>query len=860
MNIINKLTLRHIAENKKRTIITVIGIIISVAMITAVTTSFQTFLNFFQQDKIRTSGNWHYQFSEVTPEEYDKLLKADNVGEVAIKNVDSRIKIGNEDINAFNSGILESINEIYLKNFNLTVTKGSFPKNKNEIIISKAFIDQNNLNWQIGDTVTIDKGVRIYDGEPIVSDYKSYISGEIFEKTDSAQYTISGFYDVADSNGNDSDSYKKINRVYTTFDTSSNQSMQTVFVKAEKLNHKIYDNIDSVAKEIGKNEENTVINTTLISFSGIFDAKDPFCLTMYGVLAVIMTLILIASVELIYNAFAFSLAEKSKYLGMLASVGATKSQKRASIYFEGLILGAIGIPLGLLAGTGAMAITFKAIGPLLTFEQFGFSGQLKYIVTFPALLAGIIISVITIAVSSYIPAKKASKTTAINAIRKTDSVKLKAKKLKTSKLTRKLFGFEGELALKNIKRTGRKSRIITASIALSVILFLTVNSFASLFGSSFNMMLNQYDHNYQINYKDEYSDEVKKGIDNYSDIKLKRFLSSDIITAENMASVRTEEFKKYIGEDAVDEVSDVFYVYSYDDESFKTFCKENGIDSKKYFDDNGFKAILLNSIQARDYDGKKFTTIKVYDDSNLNGSSYNFVVSDDDSEETKNVSLKISDVLESTESKSMTTGSIPILITTENNLKEILSGYRQTKYDSACLDVTDASAFDKYIKEYIKENSIPDVSCDNIEANANTMNNMFTIMYVFIYGFIVTMTLVSIANILNTISTGIENRRREFAMFKSVGLDKKGFRKMISFESIFYGLNALLYGLPISVALHFLLYYLLNSSTTIEFTFPWQMYIVVIVAVFAIVSLSLLLSVNKIKNDNIIETLKSDDN
>lgn len=858
MNIVNKLTLRHIAENKKRTIITIIGIIISVAMITAVTTSFQTFLNFFKQDKISMSGDWHYQFNGVTPDEFNKLVKAENVGEVAIKNFDSRIKIGNENINAFNGGIIESVNETYFKNFNLAVTEGSFPKNKNEILVSKAFLDQNNLNWQIGDTVSIDKGVRIYDGEPILNDYKSYISGEIFEKTDTAQYTISGFYDGAGYNDSDSNHYGKINIIYTGFNTSSNENIQSVFVKAEKLNHKIYDNIDNVAKEIGKDKEDAVINTSLISFNGIFDTKDPFCLTMYGTLAVIMTLILIASVELIYNAFAISLAEKSKYLGMLASVGATKSQKRASIYFEGLILGAIGIPLGLLAGTGAMAITFKAIGPLLTFAQLGFSSQLKYIVTFPALLAGVIISVITIAISSYIPAKKASKTTAINAIRKTDSVKLKAKKLKTSKLTRKLFGFEGELALKNIKRTGRKSRIITASIAISVILFLTVNSFASLFGSSFNMMLDEYDHNYQINYKENYEDEVKKGIDNFSGIKLKRFSSADIVTSDDVASLRSDELKKYSGSE---DLSDVFYIYSFDDESFKTFCSENGIDSKKYFDDSGLKAILLNKIQVPNYEGKKITSIKTYDDSKMKDNSFNFVVNtDDDSEKIKNISVEVSDVLDGTESKSISISSIPIMITTEKNFEEIFNGYRKFIYHYACLDVADATAFDTYFKEYVKTNSIPDVSCDNIEATANTMNNMFTIMYVFIYGFIVTMTLVSIANILNTISTGIENRRREFAMFKSVGLDKKGFRKMISFESIFYGLKALIYGIPISVALHFVLYYLLSNSTTIEFTFPWQMYIVVIVAVFAIVSLSLLYSVSKIKNDNIIETLKSDDN
>lgn len=872
MNIVNKLTLRHIAENKKRTIITIIGIIISVAMITAVTTSFQTFLNYFKEDKTRMDGDWHYQFNEITTDDYDTILKAENVNSVAIKNIDAAIKVGNEELNAYNGGVIESVNKEYFENFKLNVTEGTFPKNDKEILVSKEYINSNKLDWKIGDTVTIDKGIRIYDGgftfdEEYKSDRLNYISGEVFEKTDSETVTISGFYE------GDPHYYNKNFIIYKNFDASSNDKIESAFVKAEKVNGMVFSQSNELAKEIGKDEPDSV-NRTLISFNGVFDVEDPFFVTMYGILVLIMSLILIASFELIYNAFSISLAEKSKYLGMLASVGATKSQKRASIYFEGLILGAIGIPIGLLAGTGAMAITFKLISPLLRLEQFGFYSEVKYIVTFPAILAGIVISIITILISSYIPARKASKTTAINAIRKTDSVKLKAKNLKTNKLVRKLFGFEGELALKNIKRTGKKSKIITASIALSVILFLTVNSFATLFGASFDVMLNQYDYNYVVGYELGKEDDVKKAVDNYTGINMKRYMCSDFLASSALADYRTDEYKDYIKEttsaqENVESLDETLFIYSLDDESFKTFCSENNIDSSSYFNGNENKAIFLNQIQVSGYNKKKIDFIKSFDETKLKGKSFDFDARYYDEkieeEKLKTNNIEITDVLNITESKEIPIQNVPALVTTDKVFKNVFdydsnnnSGRRI--YSNGYIKVDDTNAFDEYLNDYIKTNALRGVSCDNIEGTAQAMNNMLTVMYVFIYGFIVTMTLVSIANIINTISTGIENRRREFAMFKSVGLDKKGFRKMISFESIFYGLKALVYGLPISIIIHFVIYYLISRSVTTKFLFPWQMYIVVIIAVFLIVSLSLLYSVNKIKNDNIIETLKSDDN
>jgi len=129
---------------------------------------------------------------------------------------------------------------------------------------------------------------------------------------------------------------------------------------------------------------------------------------------------------------------------------------------------------------------------------------------------------------------------------------------------------------------------------------------------------------------------------------------------------------------------------------------------------------------------------------------------------------------------------------------------------------------------------------------------------VFTYGFIVLITTISIANIFNTISTSISLRKREFAMLKSVGMTPKGFNKMINYDSIFYGIKSLLYGLPLSIAVMYLIHRSLMYTFNYEFALPWTSILYVIIAVFVIVSSTMLYSSAKVKKENIIDALKQE--
>lgn len=161
------------------------------------------------------------------------------------------------------------------------------------------------------------------------------------------------------------------------------------------------------------------------------------------------------------------------------------------------------------------------------------------------------------------------------------------------------------------------------------------------------------------------------------------------------------------------------------------------------------------------------------------------------------------------------------------------------------------------LEKLVDQNSLTGVTIMDLVDSMQTMNAIISVLQIFVYGFVALITLISVANIINTVSTGIDLRRKEFAMFKSVGTTPHGFTKMICLESLFYGLKAIVFGIPISILISYAMYLIL-SSNNIPFTINIPLYLIVIAVVFVIVGASMFYAVSKLKNDSIVETLKED--
>ena len=583
---------------------------------------------------------------------------------------------------------------------------------------------------------------------------------------------------------------------------------------------------------------------------------------LFTLMGIALLIVVATSVVLIYNAFGMSLTEKIKYLGMLASVGATKAQKRSSIYFEGLVLGAIGIPLGILAGIAGAAVTLDVLGRKMLESDMiggaeGLRGSVPVIVNPYVVLAIVIISAITIFISALVPATKASKTMPLDALRQTNVFKMKARKLKVNPLVRKIFGYEGELAYKNIKRNGFKGTVIVFSMAISIIMFLTIDVFDNTF-----MKLNQYEIdlpcNIYVSCALDEKDRLKEELEALPEVE--KAVSADYVTFLFKDHDNKSDFvpannsflnKDYLTKDykSLFDSLDGVMVVLVDDADFDKLLEENGLSADEYHGKE-LKGVILDSYlhteNAKPVFNESIIGQKIfYDDPNnppavevggivkYKKDSYvcNLVPKN-----TVDVYVPVSMYYEKAqehidrEALSYTFG-----VFTTGNEEGLVSKIRDITY------------YGGYSNCVVQDLSQAIKAMDTVSLMLNTV----------MYGFTILLTLIAIANIVNTISTAVHMRRQEFAMFRSVGMEERGIKKMLLLETILYGLRALIIGMPISILLSFLMF---NTIETKVFAFElnYSMYMMMIFAVLIIIGLSMLLSASRIRNDSIIEALKCD--
>lgn len=840
MNIINKLTLRHLKENKKRTVVTIIGIIISVAMITATCVSVTSLIHVFAQSEAYTGGNWHIELENADAGQIEKLEQNEDLQYVGVCKT---LELGNQAAVRVDSGKKASVsvgdilagNRDYFSAMFTASYQGKLPANENEIVVTREFLDKNGLSWQIGDTVRVELGRRVVKDTTgaLQQITGSYAVGETFESGGPASYTLVGIAEKSNFPSGSAVLFRGL--------SEAEQSGGEVYLTAKTLDRGTLDILKNALTKAGIAPDYN-LHVELFRYNYIVLESDATMVTLLSFSSVIMIIIMIASVMLIYNAFGISVSERARYLGMLASVGATKAQKRRSVYFEGAVLGAFGIPLGFLAGIGGMAVTFRVLDPVFAKSGLNYENT-SFTLSFPWWIIPVIalLSIITIAISAYIPARRASRTTPIDALRQNTDVRVKAKKLRSPILVRKIFGYEGELAYKNMKRNGRKSRIITSSLALSIVLFLSVYSFCDMFSEATRLSAqNPYQVYAYVDLQDadRFREEVS-ALGNFD-----KMYSVNATYGMGLTTAKDNFVNGYDRMFSSDEGGFPLYLCYVDDNDFNAMCEENGINPKPFYKGNSM--VVMNCMEHTSSAAKIFsdsiigTTFSSTKDANdpLTGYTVGALVPYRSTSYVYNLAAPVYVMAFAPVSAANLTGVYMI-------------GFETTQHE----------AFSEDVQDILENGNYADSGVMDMVSSIEMMNSTTLIMQVFLYGFITLMALISVANIFNTVSTSIDLRRKEFAMLKSVGVTPKGFIRMLRFESLFYGLKALVFGLPLGLLCSYLMQRILVAgSFDIAFYPDWRVYLGVTLAVFFIVGMSMWYATSKVKKDTIVETLKTEIN
>lgn len=947
MNLMKTLTLKNLKLNRKRTIVTIVGIILATALLSALVTlvsSFQYSMIEYQKQK---GGDFHVKFSNVKMSELSEFKNNRNIEStfetmgMGFANLDG---CKNEDKPY---AYVMATDEAGFERGCFKLIEGRMAKNEDEIVIPRHLKTNGRIDIKVGDEITLDIGKR-YDSntESVISENIAYEhEAETLADTVTKQYKVVG---IMERPGYGMEDYSAAGYTFVTYsdelaaidngtksEASEADTTLTVYSRYtqkalrnkdavtadiigvdEKLFEKANDSSvemsaeesDRFLKEMENAKYDIYINGFLISYECVFPIDGTFK-ALFTVAAVVALIIILTSVYCIKNSFNISITEKIRQYGMLASVGATRRQIKSSVKTEAAMLGVVGIPVGTMSGILASLILVKVVNALS-------AGWLNFALSFhtslPALILAVILSIATIYFSATGSARRAAKVTPLEAIRNTKEIKIKSAKLKTPAIIGRIWGIGGVISYKNIKRNNKKYRTTVTSIVICSVTFIVISYFMSMAFSVVGMSYASVDYNIGINMsckKDldiEKLSELLSGIEGAEDYLVGAGYYFDVDKPEY-----TKEYGEYCGQlyDDSEDVSQMFLITVLDDKSYDKYASDAGIKNaaagailvnKGTFDVYNEKSSKYVKEEMGLYKYKAGDTIRcgynVYEDAadDDNAVEGDTESSTDDNnaveggtesgtednsgyvdEETinngvrKTVDVTIAGVTDKVPTCYNGYGNTSLLFMNQKGFESLWAdGKSGNEFKpgnaiySAYVVAENADEYQDTLEKETAEN--PEYSqisfyVSNMDKQMRDEKSLFTLLGVFAYGLIVVIALIGITNIINTLSTGMELRSREFATLRSIGMTDKQFAGMVRLESVFISVKALVIGVPLGILISYLLCVMMNRmDDAIIYEPPYKAIILCIVVVIMLIYAIMKLSMTKLRHNNIIETIKNE--
>lgn len=947
MNLMKKLTLKNLKLNRKRTIVTIVGIILATALLSALVTlvsSFQYSMIEYQKQK---GGDFHVKFSGVKMSELSEFKNNRN-----IESTFETMGMGFAKLDGCKNedkpyAYVMATDEAGFEKGCFNLIEGRMAKNEDEIVIPRHLKTNGRIDIKVGDEITLDIGKR-YDSntESVISENCAYEhEAETLADTVTKQYKVVGIMErpgygmedysaagytfvtysdelAAIDNGTKSEASEADTTltVYSRYTKKALRNKDAVTADIIGVDEKLFEKANNSSVEMSAEESDRFLkemenakydiymNGYLISYECVFPIDGSFK-ALFTVATVVALIIILTSVYCIKNSFNISITEKIRQYGMLASVGATRRQIKSSVKTEAAMLGVVGIPVGTMSGILASLILVKVVNALS-------AGWLNFALSFhtslPALILAVIMSIATIYFSATGSARRAAKVTPLEAIRNTKEIKIKSSKLKTPAIIGRIWGIGGVISYKNIKRNNKKYRTTVTSIVICSVTFIVISYFMSMAFSVVGMSYASVDYNIGINMsckKDldiEKLSELVSGIEGVDDYLVGAGYYFDVDKPEY-----TKEYGEYCGQlyDDSEDVSQEFLITVLNDKSYDKYASDAGIKNadtgailvnKGTFDVYNEKSSKYVKEEMELYKYKAGDTIRcgynVYDDAS---SDDNAAEGDTESSTDDNNAVE-GDTESSTEDNSgyvdeetinngvRKTVDVTIAGVTDK-VPTCYNGYGNTSllfmnqkgFESLWADGKSGNEFkpgnaiysayvvaenaDEYQDTFEKETEgNPEYSqisfyVSNLDKQMRDEKSLFTLLGVFAYGLIVVIALIGITNIINTLSTGMELRSREFATLRSIGMTDKQFAGMVRLESVFISVKALVIGVPLGILISYLLCVMMNRmDDAIIYEPPYKAIILCIVVVIMLIYAIMKLSMTKLRHNNIIETIKNE--
>ncbi|MDR1320947.1 MAG: ABC transporter permease [Gracilibacteraceae bacterium] len=586
-------------------------------------------------------------------------------------------------------------------------------------------------------------------------------------------------------------------------------------------------------------------NEEILGLEGYGD--DRVARQFYGIAAILAAIVIAMSVVVISNAFKVSAGERVRQFGLLKSAGGTRRHIMEIVLKEGFILSAAGIPVGIAAGLGLETAALTSANAAITAVSQSVEGSFKFGFTAApvALTAAAVFSFAAVVLSAYFPARKAAKIPAIEAVRQTGEVRIRARTLRSSKLINKLFGFEGTLAEKSMKRSKRAYRATVVALTVSVMLFIACGEFSYSFLQTLDTGFSDLEITARATFLssdeplpyerlmtltarlEEYDAAVY--FQGYSRIEKRD--PETVIPEDMMTGEFKKQYARWHAEPEIESVA-VEYVVA-DSATYNDLISQAGAVPGE--------AILLNRARTN------------YNNESYEYTPFNF----------KQTTLTVRD--ENGYEKEI------FLAGEARDLPErFLNGFGGLlilvpELDASpvywYIDAADSAGFTKYANELLTE-ELPDAFViDTVDVAAHTASQMaiFRFVTVFIYAFVGLLALIALTSVVSVISANMRSRSREFAVLRSAGMTRGGLRRMLDLECVIYAAKSFAYGLVAGSAAAVCIYKIFSRAEQFDFVFPWAGAVVSIALVFAVTFVTMRVTSARRGGESLVETIRAHD-
>lgn len=843
------ITLKYLKKNKKRTLLTVIGIILSLSLISGIGFLGLSFKDFMYNRAIDNNGDYEFWARNLTKEQA-LLLKNDvDLEKIGIDSNRKNSFIYNQNEKEISGSIIEGDRE-YFNVFYKKLEYGRLPEKCDEIILGLS--EKEDFNIELGEKIEFDE--TYFD-----ENYNEIFTGN------KKEYTVVGFY--TETAGAYGDNYMT---AVTLLDTLDNETTYNVAFTVIDKENKIQIAYDKISKMLGRDLEFEDIscNNDLLALRGQ-SSYGGINIVIVGIFLFVLAVIIFSTIFLIYNAINISVTERMNQFGILRSIGASPKQIRNLVLREGLLMCLMAIPFGVLCGYLGIWVTVNILGIKIG-EMFGagvFTINFKPII----IIFTTILGTLTIFIASFGPAKKAGKINPIDIIKDNNGNGKIKKHIIGSNIVRKIFGIEGWIAYKNITKNFKRFVVTILSLSISLIMFITFTTLNMKRIDELSYMnkstLNQG--TVYIYEKDQIS-EIEEKVKAITGVNKLYGWFDNSIPLELDSDLFTEEFKEIYG--------DRYSSYNGERVTISYFNEEvlRNVGVEDRLKDN--EIILMNSISMYDNVGrltnlnvvklKEGDTLKIpkacidylkYDDEKTEDS--NELVKeaiDKDISENNYYEFKIKKIIDKNPLSYGYSYGFEIAFSGDFfkslNINNFIGSY---KLGFRYKDINDMAEIKRISEEITALGDKYDVTfMDNSEDNRSE-EQMWGVINVFVYGFIVMISLIGIVNVINTISLNILLKKKDFGTLGTIGMDRRQLYKMVILEGLLHGIIACIIGGIIAIGLSLVVVRIVSHGFTVGYKLYWQPFAIGFLVNIIVTIIASLIPLNKLKKMSLVETVRN---